>query len=87
VTRHTEHLCGVQDIELVLNMLAEVTTTNLSRVEQPETIEQNKSVARRGGNLAKNTRTEYEQLTGQPALSSLNASNKELLEVKKQGKQ
>jgi len=75
---------NMTDIELVLNMLAEVTTTNLSKVEKPETMAQNTLIAKKGGTLAKNTRTEYEQLTGQKVISPLNAKNKQLLETKKE---
>lgn len=41
---------NMTDIELVLNMLAEVTTTTLSKKEQPETFAENRSVAKRGDN-------------------------------------
>lgn len=51
---------NMTDIELVLNMLAEVTTTQLSKDEQPQTFEQNRSVARRGGSVAKDARESYE---------------------------
>ena len=44
------------DIELVLNMLAEVTTTALSKSKQPETFRENVAVAREGGSVAKSTR-------------------------------
>ena len=70
------------DIELVLNMLAEVTTTSISKAQQPETMAQNVLVAIKGGKVAKNARLDYEQATGQKAISSVNAKNKELLEVK-----
>lgn len=43
------------NIERVLNMLAEVTTTALSKNEQPETFKENVQVAKRGGTVAKNT--------------------------------
>ncbi len=69
-------------------MLAEVTTTTISRRELPETFEQNKSVARRGGQVANVAKREYEEATGIKAVSSLNASDKPALEIKngKKGK-
>lgn len=42
------------DMELVLNMLAEVTTTTFSKQEQPQTFDESKKVAVRGGKVAKN---------------------------------
>ena len=76
---------NMTDIELVLNMLAEVTTTQLSKDEQPQTFEQNRSVARRGGNVAKDARESYESATGRKVISPVNASQKELLDTKHNG--
>lgn len=74
---------NMTDIELVLNMLAEVTTTAISKQEKPETMPEHKSVAKRGGNVAKIARTNIEEEIGQSAISPLNARNKELLEIDK----
>lgn len=74
---------NMTDIELVLNMLAEVTTTALSQKEQPNTFEKNVKVAKKGGSLAKQTRQGYENLLGESVVSPLNASDKPSLEVKK----
>lgn len=74
---------NMTDIELVLNMLAEVTTTALSQKEQPNTFAKNVKVAKKGGSLAKQTRQGYEDLLGESVVSSLNASDKPSLEVKK----
>ena len=74
---------NMTDIELVLNMLAEVTTTAISKQEKPETMPEHKSVAKRGGNVAKIARTNIEEEIGQSAISPLNARNKELLEIEK----
>ena len=74
---------NMTDVELVLNMLAEVTTTTLSKKEQPDTFEENKKIARRGGKVAKNTRTDIERQLGQSVISPLNASDKPALETKK----
>lgn len=71
------------DIELVLNMLAEVTTTNLSQKEKPETFEENREVAKRGGGVARNARADYEITTGEKAVSPINAQTKELLDKTK----
>ena len=74
---------NMTDIELVLNMLAEVTTTAISKNEQPETFAENKSIARRGGKVANNARKDIELETGKKAISPLNATDKPALEVKK----
>ncbi len=76
---------NMTNIELVLNMLAEVTTTAISRQEQPVTFDENKAVARRGGKVAKNARTDIETQLGQSIISPLNASNKPALEMKENG--
>lgn len=70
---------NMTDIELVLNMLAEVTTTALSKQEQPETFEASRKVARRGGAVAKNARTDIEGQLGHTVLSPLNATEAEKL--------
>ena len=72
---------NMTNIELVLNMLAEVTTTAISRQEKPKTFDESKSVAKRGGGVAKNARTDIENQLGQSVLSTLNASNKPALEI------
>ncbi|MDD2445985.1 MAG: Bro-N domain-containing protein [Clostridia bacterium] len=77
---------NMTDIELVLNMLAEVTTTTLSKQEKPITFKDNKTVARRGGSVAKVAKHNFEKETGTKAVSNINAKNKNLLEVKKRNK-
>lgn len=80
---HKENLRdNMTDIELVLNMLAEVTTKTLSQQEQPETFEQNKSVAKRGGAFAGDTRRRFEQETGTKVISPVNASDKPALDTR-----
>ncbi len=74
---------NMTDIELVLNMLAEVTTTTLSKKEQPETIAENRSVAKRGGKFAGDTRKRFEEEIGGKVISPLNASDKPALETRK----
>ncbi len=72
---------NMTNIELVLNMLAEVTATTISKQEKPKGFEENKKVAVRGGKVANSARENYEKETGQKAISSLNAKDKPALEV------
>ena len=72
---------NMTNIELVLNMLAEVTATSISKQEKPEGFEESKKVAVRGGKVANTAREEYEKATGQKAVSSLNAKDKPALEI------
>ena len=74
---------NMTNIELVLNMLAEVTTTTLSKKEQPKTFTENRSVAKRGGKFAGDTRKRFEEEIGGKVISPLNASDKPALETKK----
>lgn len=74
---------NMTDIELILNMLAEVTTTTLSKEEKPETFNENKAVAKRGGSFAGETRKRFEKETGTKVTTALNAENKPALEQKK----
>ena len=76
---------NMTNIELVLNMLAEVSTTAISKAKKPETFYENKTVAKEGGIVAKNARIDLESRTGQSVISPLNASNKPALEVKENG--
>lgn len=73
---------NMTDIELVLNMLAEVTTTALAKKEQPETFTENRFVAKRGGKFAGDTRKRFEKEIGEKVVSPLNASDKPALERK-----
>jgi hypothetical protein len=66
---------NMTNVELVLNMLAEVTTTDITRQAEPETMAEHKNVARRGGSVAKAAREQYERQTGKKAVSPLNAKN------------
>ncbi|MCL2631107.1 MAG: phage antirepressor protein [Firmicutes bacterium] len=72
---------NMTNIELVLNMLAEVTTTTISKTTNPKGMKENIAVARRGGKVAKDARNSFERETGTAVISQLNATNKELLEV------
>ncbi len=62
-------------LELVLNMLAEATTTELTKQTNPQGLDENKQVAQRGGTVAGNARKEIEAQTGKPVLSRQNAVN------------
>jgi BRO family, N-terminal domain len=61
---------NMNNLELVLNMLAEATTTEISKEKKPETFNENKSVANQGGTIAGNTRKEIESKTGKSVISS-----------------
>ena len=64
---------NMTNIELVLNMLAEATTTEISKEKEPKTFAQNREIARQGGEIAGNTRKEIEMKTGKKIVSPLNA--------------
>ena len=59
--------------ELALNMLAEATATELTKVQNPDGLEENKEVSRQGGRIAGNARKEIEEETGRPVITSQNA--------------
>jgi len=63
---------NMSNTELVLNMLAETTTTEISRAEEPISFEENRDVARRGGTVAGNARKQIEAETGRPVITSMN---------------
>ena len=73
---------NMTNMELVLNMLAEVTTTALSKQQRPETFEENKRVAKEGGAVAKDARGAVEKRLGRSVISPLNAGDKRALEIK-----
>jgi hypothetical protein len=64
---------NMTNLELVLNMLAEATTTEISREKQPKGLEKNRQIAKQGGTIAGNTRKEIELKTGKPVVSSKSA--------------
>ena len=59
--------------EIVLNMLAETSTTDISREEQPQTFSENRAVAQKGGEVASIARRALEERTGRPVITSKNA--------------
>jgi len=66
---------NMSTLELVLNMLAEATTTEISREQHPKTFEENRQVARSGGEVAGIARLEAEKRTGKPVITSKNAAD------------
>ena len=61
------------NLELVLNMLAEASTTEISKDKKPKTFVENKTVARKGGNVAKAARLQLEKTTGKRVVTKQNA--------------
>jgi prophage antirepressor-like protein len=61
------------NMELVLNMLAEVSTTEISKEKKPTTIDESKVIAQQGGTIAGNARKQIEAKTGKKIVSKLNA--------------
>ena len=72
---------NMTNVELVLNMLAEVTTTAISKSRDPETFEESRQIAVEGGSVAKDARENIEARTGKSVISPLNAKDKKALEV------
>ncbi len=66
---------NMSDLELVLTMLAEATTTEISKSSKPQTFAENRQVARSGGEVAGIARKEIEGRTGQPVITSQNAAD------------
>lgn len=66
---------NMTNLELVLNMLAEATTTEISKEKKPKTFSENKKIAKQGGTIAGNTRKEIEEKTGKKVVSRISAKN------------
>ena len=80
---HKENLRdNMTNLELVLNMLAEVSATEISKAEKPQGFEESKNIAKRGGYVAKNARNEIESQTGKSAVSKENAFPDEHKKIK-----
>jgi len=73
------------NMELVLNMLAEVSATDLSKESDPFGMGETKKVAKQGGSVAKAARQQYEKQSGKNVVSPLNAKNLKELKDKKDG--
>ncbi len=69
---------NMTNLELVLNMLAEVSTTEISKKEEPDTFNKNRRVARRGGGVARVARQKVEQETGKKTITRSNYLPKKL---------
>ena len=65
---------NMSDMELILNMLAESTSTEISKNENPTSFEESHAIAKRGGTAAKEARLAVEQQTGKPVITSQNAA-------------
>ena len=68
---------NMTNLELVLNMLAEVTTNEISKKEDPEDFSESVAIVRQGGNVAGNARKEIESITGESVVSEENYLTKE----------
>ena len=66
---------NMSDLELVLTMLAEASTTDIAKAEQPQGFDENQQVARRGGNVAGVARKALEAETGKPVVTAQNAES------------
>ena len=65
---------NMSDTELVLTMLAEASTRDISKEEKPEGFEESRQIAKRGGNVAGTARKALETETGKPVITSQNAA-------------
>ena len=74
---------NMTNLELVLNMLVEATTTEISKKDEPKTFAENQKVAKEGGSIAGSARRKIEKRTGRKVISKLNAKNLGLLGQKK----
>lgn len=73
---------NMTDLELIFTMLAEATTTELSKQSKPEGFEESRTVAKRGGLATRAARLEIEEELGRPIVSSVSAKDKEKLNSK-----
>lgn len=62
----------MDDLELIFTMLGEASTTRIAKTKDPRGFEENKIVARQGGEVAGNARKELENKTGEPLISPEN---------------
>lgn len=74
---------NMSNLELVLNMLAETATTEISQKKQPSTFPENRIVAREGGTVARNARKEIELKTGKKVISKTSAMHEDSLLLKR----
>ena len=74
---------NMTNLELVLNMLAEVTTKEFSKKENPETFPQSKKIAKKGGTVAGNARKDIEEQLGESIITKKNAKEIHLKDKKR----
>jgi len=73
---------NMTNLELVLNMLAETATTEISKKEEPVGLEPSKEIAKRGGNIAGNARRQVEAETGKPVITDENWKTRKKRQLK-----
>ncbi len=73
---------NMTNMELVLNMLAELSTTEISKAENPQGFDESKLIAQRGGSVAGEARENIERQTGKSVISKLTSKDSALLEDK-----
>ena len=78
---------NMTNMELVLNMLAEVSATDLSKEVDPVGMTESVKVAKQGGSVAKAAREQYEKQSGKQVVTSLNAKNLKELKEKEDGEE
>ena len=71
---------NMSNMELILTMLAEASTTEISKAQNPVGLQKSKEVARKGGSVAKSAREDLERETGHPVITSQNAKDLKKLE-------
>ena len=71
---------NMNNLELVLNMLAEASTTAISKNENPDGFEESKTIAKRGGSVAGNARKDLEENLGRQIVSKQSSKNPKLLD-------
>lgn len=64
---------NMTNMELILNILAEASTTEISKVKNPDGFEESRDVAKRAGNISGNARRELEATTGRKVISKKNS--------------
>lgn len=74
---------NMTNLELVLNMLAEATTTEISKKKEPEGFKQSRQIAKQGGDIAGEARKKIEQTTKESVISSQNAQELQNINQKK----
>lgn len=74
---------NMTNLELVLNMLAEASTTEISKEKKPKTLDENKTIAKQGGTIAGDTRKAIEAKSGKKIVSSQNAKQLKQAKVSK----